>query len=74
MLEYYGVDWLIFVFIAIHLWLLSNRRREAFLFGVLGTICSIILGFLVNSIAVILMNCIFVVMHTKAYLKWTKYN
>jgi len=47
------------------LWLLGNKKRQAFLFGMAGNSCGILLGFLVESIA-----CIIMIMHVNAYRKW----
>jgi hypothetical protein len=52
------------------LWLLGNKKRQAFLFGMAGNSCGILLGFLVESIACIIMNSVFVIMHVNAYRKW----
>lgn len=67
---YYGVDWLLFVLIVLHLWLLGNQIRFAFIVGFVGTICGLILGFLIGSLATILMNIVFALMHLRAYYLW----
>lgn len=71
--KYYGVDWAIFVILVVHLWLLGNKLRVAFLFGVLGSSCGIAMGFLCDSLAIIVMNAVFVCMHIRAWWKWTPY-
>jgi len=68
--KYYGVDWIIFILVVTQLWLLGNKKRQAFLFGMAGNSCGILLGFLVESIACIIMNSVFVIMHVNAYRKW----
>ena len=65
-----GVDWIIFILVVTQLWLLGNKKRQAFLFGMAGNSCGIILGFLVESIACIIMNSVFMIMHVNAYRKW----
>ena len=65
-----GVDWIIFILVVTQLWLLGNKKRQAFLFGMAGNSCGILLGFLVESIACIIMNSVFVIMHVNAYRKW----
>ena len=69
--KYYGVDWAIFAILVLHLWLLGNKLRVAFLFGVLGSSCGIFLGYLCDSVAVMIMNSVFICMHARAWLKWT---
>jgi hypothetical protein len=68
--KYYGVDWVIFAFVVIHLWMLGNKKRQAFLFGMGGNLFGILLGYLVESIACIIMNSVFLTMHINAYRKW----
>ena len=68
--KYCGVDWIIFILVVTQLWLLGNKKRQAFLFGMAGNSCGILLGFLVESIACIIMNSVFVIMHVNAYRKW----
>ena len=68
--KYYGVDWLLFVLIIIHLWMLGNKRRSAWLVGISICSCSIVFGYLTESLAVILMNVIFVTFHIRNYIKW----
>ena len=65
-----GVDWIIFILVVTNLLLLGNKKRQAFLFGMAGNSCGILLGFLVESIACIIMNSVFMIMHVNAYRKW----
>lgn len=69
-MNYYGVDWLLFLLIVTHLWLLGNQRRSAFLVGIAATICGVVFGYLIGSFATILMNIVFTFMHIRAYMKW----
>ena len=68
--KYYGIDWLIFLAVVIHLWLLGERKRAAFLFGMtsamLGLIFSIQIDSIANGIAMVVYFC----MHVRAYCKW----
>ena len=70
MFNYYGVDWLIFLLIVVHLHLIAERKRSAFLFGALATIFGVAFGIMVDSLASILMNVVFCVLHIKAWIKW----
>jgi hypothetical protein len=69
--KYYGVDWAIFAILVLHLWLLGNKVRAAFLLGMLGSSCGIVLGYMCDSVAVMIMNAAFICMHFRAWLKWT---
>lgn len=70
--RYYGLDWLIFVFFAIHTWLLGSKQKSAFIFGMLGCGCGLIFATMIDSLASGVMNCLFLFMHVRAYLLWNK--
>lgn len=69
--KYYGIDWLVFLFIVIHLWMLGNKWRTAFIFGMIGSGFGVILGLLISSVALVIMNISFALMHFRAYAKWS---
>lgn len=71
MWRYYGVDWLIFLTLVIHLWAIGNHWRIAFLFGVGASMFGFVFGLMTSSIAMILMNIVFAGMHLRAYMKWS---
>lgn len=71
MFKYYGVDWFLFGFILCHIWLLGNQKKLAFPFAIAGCICGIIFGYMTESVATMLMNIIFILMHIRSYYKWS---
>lgn len=72
--KYYGIDWLLFALVVLHLWLLGNRKKEAFLYALVANTCGLTLGVLIGSVATILMNVVFMVMNVRAYIKWSSYH
>lgn len=68
--NYYGIDWLLFLFIAIFTLAIGERKRWGWLFAIAGSICGITLGIMMQSAASILMNAVFVVMNLINYIKW----
>lgn len=68
--QYYGVDWLLFVLVLIHMYLLGERRREAWLVGIAVVTCAFVFGILVGSVATMTMNICFCMMHIRNWLKW----
>lgn len=68
--RYYGVDWLIFIIVVTHLWLLGHRKRVAFLVGASGCVFGFTFGVLTESIACSCMNVVFCCLHLRAYWKW----
>jgi nicotinamide riboside transporter PnuC len=72
--KYYGVDWIIFLVVVTQLWLVGNKNRLGFLFGVTGNSFGVILGFMVESLACMMMNCVFIIMHLRGYYIWSHPN
>ena len=70
--EYYGIDWLIFVFTLLQLWLLGEKKRSAWIAGSLIALCTIMLGFVIQSLIIVLMNLTFLYFDVWNYIKWTE--
>lgn len=68
--KYYGIDWMVFALIVAHLWLLGSKRRCAFLIGAVACCFGFAFGFLVESVASMIMNSVFCLMHIRVYYKW----
>lgn len=68
--KFYGVDWLLFVLVVVHLWMLGHRMRAGFLVGIAAASTGFILGLIIMSAGTLTMNVVFVIMHFRAYLKW----
>ena len=69
--KYYGIDWLLFILVLIHLWLLGNKNKLAFVFGILGCACGVAFGMMIESIASVAMNFTFGLLHLRALVKWS---
>jgi hypothetical protein len=72
--KYYGVDWVLFALIVIHLWMLGNKWKWAFLVGFSACLFGLTFGILVGSLASIIMNIVFAFMHLRAFWKWSRKN
>jgi hypothetical protein len=70
-LEYYGVDWAIFVFTLLQLWLLGEKKRSAWIAGGLIAMASGTLGWMIGSFALVLMNIVFLFFDIWNYIKWS---
>ncbi len=68
--NFYGVDWLLFVLVVIHLWMLGHKMRTGFLVGMAAASTGFALGLIIMSAATIMMNVVFLFMHLTAYLRW----
>ena len=69
--KYYGIDWLLFILVLVHLWLLGNKNKLAFVFGILGCACGVAFGIMIESIASVIMNFTFGLLHFRALIKWS---
>jgi hypothetical protein len=72
LLEYYCVDWLIFIFTLLHLWLLGEKKRSAWIAGGLIAMAAGTLGWMIGSFALVLMNIVFLFFDIWNYIKWTE--
>jgi len=70
LLEYYCVDWLIFIFTLLQLWLLGEKKRSAWIAGGLIAIAAGVLGWMIGSFALVLMNIVFLFFDIWNYVKW----
>ena len=68
--QYYGVDWLLFVLVLIHMWLIAEQRKSAFVYAVLANICGFTFGLMTESAATLVMNVCFCVLNIRAYIHW----
>ncbi|HIG58669.1 MAG TPA: hypothetical protein EYQ21_04620 [Flavobacteriales bacterium] len=69
--EYYGVDWLIFIFTLLQLWLLGEKKRAAWIAGGMIAVATCALGFMIGSLAIVLMNVVFLYFDIWNYVKWS---
>lgn len=70
LLKYHGIDWLAMIMTFLALYYLGEKRRFGFIFGILASISWLSFGVLVDSIANILANVIFIVLNLRGYLNW----
>jgi len=68
--RYYAVDWLLFVLVTLHLWMLGNHYKAAFLVGMAAAVTGFIFGLLTGSVATLVMNVVFFGLHLRAYVRW----
>ena len=70
--KYYGIDWLAIFASFLAIYLLGNKNRNGFLTFMISNICYMIIGYLTNSIALIIGSIVFFVTNYRGWLKWTK--
>lgn len=74
MLKYYGADWAQFLFVFIHMWMLGNKSRSAFVMGFAACMFGLCLGCMIDSLACMVMNVVFAAMHIRNFFKWSGQN
>lgn len=70
--QYYGADWGGMLFTMVFLYLIGQKQRQAFLYGLLSNICWFIYALLSESAANAIANVIFAYLNIKGYIKWGK--
>ena len=68
--KYHGIDWIAIIMTFLTLYYLGERRRFGFVFGIVASISWLIFGILVDSIANIIANVIFIALNLRGYLNW----
>ena len=74
LLKYHGIDWIAIIMTFLTLYYLGERRRFGFVFGIVASISWLIFGILVDSIANIIANVIFIALNLRGYLSWKEQN
>ncbi|NOQ86300.1 MAG: PnuC protein [Deltaproteobacteria bacterium] len=72
--KYHGIDWIAIIMTFLTLYYLGERRRFGFVFGIVASISWLIFGILVDSIANIVANVIFIALNLRGYLNWKEQN
>ncbi len=70
--HYWGVDWLAMLFTLIAIYFIGNKSRVGFVLMIGGNIAWIILGFLSQSLAMIIANVLFAAMNLRAIYQWSE--
>lgn len=73
-MKYHGIDWLAMMLTFLTLYYLGEKKRFGFIFGILASIAWLTFGVLVDSIANIIANVIFIVLNLRGYVNWKKQN
>ena len=69
-LKYYGIDWLAIFSSFIAIYLLGNKNRKGFWGFMFSNVCYFIIGFLTNSLALIIGSTIFFITNFRGWVKW----
>lgn len=71
-MQYYGIDWLATAAGLSGVYLLGSKNRYGFLVMMVASLSWMTVGFLINSIALILGSVVFFSLHLRGYLAWRR--
>ncbi len=70
--KFYGVDWLVFIFVLLQVYLLGNYRKSGFIAGIIATIFSLVFSCMTGSIANFTLGLCLLCLHFRGYLQWNQ--
>ncbi|WP_396589340.1 PnuC protein [Bermanella sp. R86510] len=68
--QYFGIDWLAMVLTFFAIWQIGNRNKFGFILMIMGNLCWIALGYMTDSLAMMVANATFIAMNVRAIVKW----
>lgn len=69
--QYYGIDWVAMLLTFLAIWLIGNKNRIGFVLMMCGNTSWVAVGYLTESVAMIIANIIFFSMNMRAIIKWS---
>lgn len=70
--QYHGIDWLALVLTFLAIWQIGNKNKIGFILMMCGNTSWIAIGFLSDSMAMMIANVIFFTMNVRALVKWSQ--
>ena len=72
MLVHQGIDWLAAGLTIWAIYLLGERQRYGFIIMITGNLAWVLLGVMVDSLAMIVSNLLFMLMNLRGYVAWAR--
>jgi hypothetical protein len=69
--QYYGSDWLALAFTFWGIWQIGNKNKLGFVLMIFGNAAWIAVGYLTDSMAMIITNVGLCIMNIRAIIKWS---
>lgn len=69
---FYGLDWVAMIGSLLFLYLIGNKKRSAFLVGIVGCLAWIFVNYIAEIWPGVLLNIILVFLNIRGYLSWKK--
>jgi len=70
--QYYGIDWLAMALTFLAIWLIGDKNRKGFYIMMAGNCSWVAVGFLTQSMALVVANLLFMTLNVRAIINWSK--
>lgn len=71
-MQYFGIDWLATVCGLTGVYLIGSRKKVGFLIMMVASLSWLTVGFMIQSMALIVGSAVFFSLHVRGWLKWRK--
>ena len=71
-MQYFGIDWLATVAGLTGVYLIGSKKKIGFLIMMIASLSWLTVGFMIQSVALILGSAVFFSLHVRGWFKWTK--
>ena len=71
-MQYYGIDWMATVCGLTGVYLIGSKKKIGFLIMMVASLSWLTVGFMIQSLALILGSAVFFSLHVRGWIKWKK--
>ncbi|MBC7901560.1 MAG: nicotinamide mononucleotide transporter [Saprospiraceae bacterium] len=71
-MQYFGIDWLATLSGLTGVYLIGSKNKYGFLIMMIASLSWMTVGFMIDSLALILGSAVFFSLHVRGWLKWKK--
>lgn len=71
-MQFYGIDWLATVCGLTGVYLIGSKKRIGFLIMMIASLSWLTVGFIINSLALIVGSAVFFSLHVRGWIKWRR--
>lgn len=71
-MQFYGIDWLATVCGLTGVYLIGSKKRIGFLIMMIASLSWLTVGFIINSLALIVGSTVFFSLHVRGWIKWRR--
>ncbi len=71
-MQYFGIDWLATFAGLTGVYLIGNKNKYGFLIMMIASISWMTVGFLIQSLALILGSAVFFALHVRGWVRWRR--